>query len=297
MKPILVILNPFAGTKRGKRQLADLLDVFCKGGFAPIVCITQKRGDGKRVAKAYAGKVDRIVCIGGDGTFNEVVSGVLERGKDTPIGYIAAGSTNDYATSLGLSRNLKQAAQDIVDGVATTMDIGRMEDRYFTYTASFGAFTKASYSTDQTVKNTLGHMAYMLGALASVPSIRCIHVKLRTGDGKELEGDYLFGGFCNSTSVGGVVRMDPSFVNPRDGKFELLLVREPEDAMQFSECARALLTGKLDSDLIELYSVSSVDVSSEARMDWSLDGEFAAGREHVHLEVLPGAARIIIPKR
>lgn len=295
MKRILVILNPCAGTRRGGRALADVLDIFCKNGFLPIVQTTQRPGYGRKLAEAFAGKVDRIVCIGGDGTFNEVVSGVLDSGTDTPIGYIPAGSTNDFAVSLGLSPQLRQAAQDIVRGTPTAFDVGRFGDRYFTYVASFGAFTKASYATGQRAKNTIGHLAYLLSGVASIPSIRSLHAAVVTDSGERLEDDYLFGAVGNSTSLGGVLRLNPKLVDMQDGVLELILIRKPEDAAQLANCVRALLAQDYRSELLVMRKVRSAVFTLPEDADWTLDGEYAQGQGHAEISIVPGAVRIFIP--
>ena len=293
MKPILVILNPYAGVRRANRLLAEILEIFCRGGLTPIVRTTQGPGDGQRLARSYAGRVDRIVCIGGDGTFNETVSGVLQSGRPTPIGYVPAGSTNDFAVSLGLSHKLLQAARDIVRGTPTAFDVGRFNDRYFTYIASFGAFTATSYNTRQAAKNAVGHLAYLLGALRAVGQIRSRSVSLEA-DGEHIEGDFLFGSASNSTSMGGVLRLDPKRVDLHDGLLELMLVRSTENRALLADCVRALLTKKYDNELLELRKVRRLTVCTAGGMDWSLDGERAAGGDRVEIEALPAAVEIFI---
>lgn len=291
---ILVILNPCAGTKRAGPMLASILDVFCKAGFAPIVHTTQSPGDGVRLSNRYADKVSRIVCIGGDGSFNEVVSGVLRSGCDTPIGYIPAGSTNDFAVGLGLSRDLLQAARDIAMGVPKPFDAGRFGSRYFTYTASFGAFTRTSYATSQSAKNALGHLAYLLGGAASIPSIRSEHVSLCTDAGERISGDYLFGAIGNTTSMGGVLRLEPSIVDFQDGLFELLLVKKPADVVELGECIRALLARDYGSSMLEFRQIRSLSITASAEMAWTLDGEYCEGSPSFEFEALPGAIRLVV---
>lgn len=296
MKQLLVILNPCAGTKRAGRMLASILDIFCAAGFEPILRTTQGRGDATRLTAEYAGTADRIVCIGGDGTFNEVVTGALQSGLTPLLGYIPAGSTNDFAVSLGLSRNLLQAARDIVTGTPEEFDVGRFGDRYFTYVASFGAFTRTSYATSQRAKNAIGHLAYLLSAAASIPSIRSLHVAMTTDAEERIEGDYLFGAVGNSTSMGGVLRLDQQLVDMQDGLFELLLVKKPANAVDLGECVRALLAKDYRSRMLEVRHLRSLSVETYGGLDWTLDGEHARGGEKVCLEVLPRAMRLLVPE-
>ena len=176
MKKMLFVMNPVAGMRRAAKYLTDILSLYNRAGYEITVYMTGKQGDAVSVVEEKARQVDIIVCCGGDGTFNEVVSGLLRAGADTPIGYIPAGSTNDFANSLHLSPSILQAAQDILDGEPTPYDVGSFAGRYFSYVASFGLFTRTSYSTPQNFKNIVGHMAYLLSSIQELSSIRKYHV-------------------------------------------------------------------------------------------------------------------------
>ncbi|MBQ5841409.1 MAG: YegS/Rv2252/BmrU family lipid kinase, partial [Clostridia bacterium] len=234
-KRLLLIMNPYAGKRMGRRYLADILEKFCRGGYIPTVFMTTEQGQGRLLAAQYGREADVVVCVGGDGTFNEVVSGLLENGLDVPIGYIPCGSTNDFAGSIGLPRDLLKAADVMLEGAPRTYDVGQFGNRYFTYIASFGAFTRASYATPQNTKNVLGHLAYVLEGLKDLPSLRPWHLRFETEDAI-FEGDYIFGAVSNSTSVGGILTLDPTRVDMNDGLLELLLVRMPANAAELNDC-------------------------------------------------------------
>ena len=293
MKRLLLVMNPMAGMKKANPLLTEILDVFSKAGYLCVVHMTQASGDGTQVVKRFARDVDLIVCIGGDGTFNETISGVLAAGAKTPIGYIPAGSTNDFAASLHLSKNVVEAAQDIVRGQPTVYDVGRFEERYFTYVASFGAFTKVSYATSQSVKNALGHLAYVLGGIAELSAIRSWHVTFEVDDSRLIQGDYIFGAVSNSTSVGGILTLDPKIVDMNDGKFELLLIKAPENLADLGEIVRALTAQDYGSPMITFLPAHKIRVHADAEMDWTLDGEFAKGRELLEIENIRDAVRVI----
>ena len=244
MKKLLFIMNPFAGQRRANRYLTDILTLFNRAGYDVTVYMTAGPGDGARMVEEKAADMDLIVCCGGDGTFNETVTGMLRAGADVPLGYIPAGSTNDFAASLRLPTNVLKAAQLIVEGKPRRYDVGQFGNRYFTYVASFGAFTRASYATAQSVKNALGHTAYLLEGIQELSQLKNIHVRLELDGGRVIEDDFLFGAISNSTSVGGILTLDPKQVDMSDGLFELLLVRAPQDLGEVSECLRALQTQK-----------------------------------------------------
>ena len=292
MKKMLFVMNPYAGTRKANRYLADMLSIFNRAGYAVITHMTAGPGDGAQVVEQMASHVDLVVCCGGDGTFNEVINGVLRSGADAPIGYIPAGSTNDFASSLHLSTNVLQAARDIMEGQPRPYDVGQFGDRYFSYVASFGTFTRSSYATPQSVKNALGHTAYILEGIQELSQPRKTHVRLELDDGM-VEDDFIFGAVSNSTSIGGILTLDPKQVDMRDGKFELLLVRAPRDLLEISECIRALQTQKYNCAMITFCSASSIKVYADPLMPWTLDGEKEDGRDCIEVHNLHQAIRLI----
>ena len=294
MKRLLLIMNPTAGKKKANPHLHEILSVFGAADYECLTFMTRRRGDGTTLAARYAGEVDLIVCIGGDGTFNEVISGVCEAGARTPIGYIPAGSTNDFASSLKLSTQVVQAARDIAAGSPHAFDVGRFQDRYFTYVASFGAFTRTSYATPQSVKNMLGHLAYVLGGIRELSSLRKYRVKTLLDNETVLSGDYLFGAVSNSTSVGGILTLDPSVVDMNDGLFELLYVKYPHNLSQLAETIHALTAQDYSSPRLEFRSAKQVKVHAAPDMDWTLDGEYAKGASEIAIENLHSAVNIMM---
>ena len=294
MKRLLLIMNPTAGTKKANPHLPEILSVFGRAGYECLTFMTGKRGDGTQLAMRYAEQSDLVVCIGGDGTFNEVISGLVRIGSRTPVGYIPAGSTNDFAASLGLPKNVVEAAQSIVAGSPAAYDVGRFRDRYFTYVASFGAFTRTSYATSQSVKNALGHLAYVLGGVKELSSLRRYHVAMTLDGSRKEEGDYIFGAVSNSTSVGGILTLDPSQVDMNDGLFEVLLVRYPENMAKLAQTVVALTSHKYDHPSLIFRPASRILVEAAPEMDWTLDGEFAKGGAQIEIENLHSAVRIMV---
>lgn len=283
MKKMLFVINPNAGMRKAKRYLSDILGEFCQAGYTIITHVTSGPGDASQAVMRYAQAVDLVVCCGGDGTFNETVNGILQCSAPTPIGYIPAGSTNDFAASLNLPIQPLEAVQNIIEGHAVAYDIGQFDQRYFTYVASFGAFTRASYATPQSVKNALGHTAYILEGIKDISQIRSLHVKMEL-DNEVIEDDFLFGSISNSTSVGGILTLDPNKVDMCDGKFEILLVRAPKSISEIHECIQALQSKQYDCQMITFRSSSRIRVTSDPEMTWTLDGERAEGAEILDIQ-------------
>lgn len=282
MKKMLFVINPNAGMRKAKRQLSDILEAFCRADYTVTVHITSGPGDAANAVMRYAQGMDLVVCCGGDGTFNETVNGLIQCGAPTPIGYIPAGSTNDFAASLNLPTEPMDAVQEIIEGHPVEYDIGQFGQRYFSYVASFGAFTRTSYATPQSVKNALGHTAYILEGIKDISQIRSLHIKMELDD-EVIEDDFLFGSISNSTSVGGILTLDPTQVDMRDGKFEILLVRAPRKMGEITECIQALQSKQYDCQMMTFRSASHIRVFSDPEMVWTLDGERADGAEIVDI--------------
>ena len=292
-KKALIIMNPCSGTKRANKYLTDIVETFTVNDYICTVLTTTKRGDGTLYAEKYAGKTDLITCIGGDGTFNEVVSGLLHSGRKVPIGYIPAGSTNDFANSLHLSKNIVKAARDIVQGNPVAFDIGSFNGRGFSSVASFGAFTKASYATPQNVKNALGHLAYILEGINTISSIRAEHMVIEA-DGMSYEDDYIFGAISNSTSIAGILTLKPELVDMSDGLFEMLLIKAPRDLIELAEIVHMLTTQNYESDMLTFVNASEFLIHASAETSWTLDGEYQEGCEEIKVENLHHAINLMM---
>ncbi len=292
MKKMLFIMNPCAGTRKANRVLPDILSVFNGAGYEVTTYMTAAQGDATRIAQQRAGDFDLVVCSGGDGTLNETITGLMRAELDVPIGYIPSGSTNDFAASLKLSGNPVEAAQTIVSGKAVRYDVGKFADRYFSYVSSFGLFTRASYSTPQNIKNALGHLAYVLAGITELSQIRTEHVRLEL-DGEVVEDEFLFGAISNSTSVGGILTLDPRQVDMRDGKFEVLLLRAPRDLAEISQCIVALQKQEYNCAMLTFRSAREIRISASASMNWTLDGELCHGQEEILVSNLHQAVQLV----
>ena len=294
MKKLFLVMNPCSGKKRANKVLAEIIDVFNRADYEVTAYMTAARGDATRAAAERAADFDRIVCIGGDGTLNEVIAGLHEVGQQTPIGYIPAGSTNDFASSLGLPKDLLDAARLAATGEPRKLDIGSFNGRCFSYVASFGAFTRTSYATPQGMKNALGHVAYLLAGAKELTSIRSTHMRFVLADGTSFEDDYIFGAISNSTSVAGLLTLSPDLVDLNDGLFELLLIRKPRSLLELSDCVLALTTQEYHTPMLTMISTGRVEIDCPSELDWTLDGEYAAGQAHCLVENLHDAIRVIV---
>ena len=293
LKSLHLIINPNAGTRQGRRFLPEMISVFNKAGYLCSVYVTEKRGDAVDFARAHAGEADLVVACGGDGTLNEVITGLQQGGHRTPLGYIPCGSTNDFASGLELPLAPMLACDSSVFGNPRSLDVGLFgSDRYFSYTASFGAFTSVSWSTPQNVKNVIGHAAYILEGIRSLADIHPIHMKV-TADGQEYEDDYIFGAVCNSTSLGGVLKLDDNEVHMSDGLFEALLIPFPPDLLVLNRILSALRTRHYDDPSLLFLRASKFSFTGASDIKWTLDGEEAEGAPVIEIRNIHNAVSLI----
>lgn len=283
MKKLLFVINPCSGKGKIRNRLLDILDIFVKKGYRVETYVTQRPLDAKEKVISRGKSTDLIVCSGGDGTLNEVVSGAMELKRMPVLGYIPAGSTNDYAASLGLPRQMMKAAQAAVGQEIRSVDVGKFgSDRYFVYVAAFGAFTEVSYLTPQDKKNVLGHQAYILEAVKSLTDIRGRKMKVSWEEG-ELEGEFLFGMITNTISVGGFKGLVSRDVALDDGYFEAMFIRMPKNPLDLSGIVSYLFLKEEENELVYRFKTKRIKVVSEEDTDWVLDGEFGGTKREVEI--------------
>lgn len=274
---MLFIYNPRAGKAQIRSNLLDIIDIFVKAGYEVTAYPTQASGDAVKAVKERRAGYDIVVCSGGDGTLDEVVTGMMQCDEKVPIGYVPAGSTNDFANSLRIPKNMVKAADVVVNGKDFACDIGTLNNHNFIYVAAFGIFTDVSYETKQDVKNVLGHAAYLLEGVRRLPSIRSYPLKV-SYDAQVIEGEFLYGMITNSFSVGGFRGITGQDVLLDDGLLEVTLIRKPSNPLDLNNIILALVDKRVKSEHIYTFKTACLTVEGEEPLAWTLDGEF--GGEH-----------------
>lgn len=295
MKKALFIYNPNSGKELLKPKLSDVIDTIVKGGYEVTVYPTQMYKDAYRKVMTYTDTYDRIICSGGDGTLDEVVTGMIERGENIPIGYIPTGTTNDFANSLHIPKNLLEAAHSAVYGAEFSCDVGRFNDDIFAYVAAFGLFTDVSYETKQELKNALGHLAYILQGATKLLDIPAYRVRVSYDEGI-IEDEFILGMVTNSRSVGGIRNAITDEVAFDDGVFEVTLIKMPKSLIALQEIITALLVNQFDTKYMYSFKTKKILFESENEIPWTLDGEFGGDHKRVEIENLQKAVKIIIPE-
>jgi len=282
---IMLILNPVAGHGQAARHLSEVTHAFESSGRRVTIFITEQSGDASRFVIECGADFHMIVCLGGDGTFNEVITGIARAGCFRPVGYIPAGSANDFARSHHLSADVTFAVHEMLHASGKQIDIGRLNGRYFCYVAAFGAFTSVSYATAQPLKNALGYAAYVLNGIRDISKIKAEHVRFSSGS-EIHEGDYLFGAICNTISVGGLVSLPVEAVAMDDGIFEVLLIRKPDTVLEWPPLLHALANQDYSCKYIDFFHSGKLIAETEKPIEWALDGEYACEGPIIQVENL-----------
>ncbi len=293
MERMLFIYNPKAGKGAVRSQLSNILEELGKHDYHIVIHPTREAQDAARIVQERGCGYDLIVCSGGDGTLDEVVTGMQRGGFQRPLGYIPAGSTNDFANSLGLPKNMRSAAKVVAEGKEFLCDLGKMNEDYFVYVAAFGVFTDVSYKTSQEWKNMLGHLAYILEGVKSLSNLKSWKMRYESQE-QSGSGEFLYGMITNSNSVGGFKGITGKDVTLNDGMFEVTLILMPDNFIEWPGIINALMTGEKNRFVIS-FKTSRVEFISETPVSWTRDGEYGGTHRRALIENIPRALPIIVP--
>ncbi len=284
-KKALFIINPVSGKKQIFRLLPSVIREFMDEGYMVTTMVTSHRGEASDFSAKYGRDFDLICCSGGDGTLNETLNGLARENIHVPLGYIPCGSTNDFANSHSLSKDILTACKNAASGTVKDYDIGCFGKQYFTYLAAFGAFSWLAYTTDQTLKNMLGHTAYILEGIKDLTKVKPVHLKMTAGNVLH-EDDYIFGVVSNSLSIGGALIFPDNLVDTADGILEVLLIKMPKSFLELDSVIRSLVNQDFSSPLIDFFQASDIYVENPEGLEWSLDGERSGFHKFVHIKPL-----------
>ena len=292
---VLLMVNPMAGRQKIRNELLYVVDTLTKAGYETIIYTTQGKDATRDLLAEKDSQFDRVICCGGDGTFNEILSATMHWNKRPILGYIPAGTTNDFAAGLKLPSDISEAAVNIVRGTPHTVDAGLFNTSYFSYVASFGAFTETSYSTPQNFKNALGHLAYILEGIKEIPAFTPYTVCVEA-DGQIYKDSYIFGAVSNARSVGGILKISDSLVDLNDGVFEVMMIKMPKTLMDLSAIVTSLTSLnplKYDPSMFLFLQTKELKITFEQEMVWSLDGERVSGGKEARIACIKDAFKIL----
>lgn len=291
----LMIINPVSGKMILSKYFTDISRILADAGYTLDVRLTTAKGDAQKIIETCGKDFDTVICCGGDGTLNEIINGIMTKKININIGYIPCGTTNDFAASIGITTNVIKATRDIVDGNVTSVDVGKFSDTYFSYVASFGAFTQSSYNTPQNMKNTLGHFAYVLEGVKEIPYLKPTVVSITTETGEKYSDEYFMGAISNSTSIAGIIKLDEKIVDMSDGLFEVMLIKFPKNIIDLNSIITCVNTGNFNNAFIDFFKAKELVIESDEPFSWALDGELYEGQKTELIKNCSKAINIILP--
>ena len=296
---IMLIVNPMAGRGRWRGEIAYILDTLCKEGPSVSVYVTRHSKHATQLAKKHGANYDIVACMGGDGTLAETVAGLMTISpeKRPPVGYIPMGTSNDMANTLGIPKDASLAASLMIHGTKTPVDVGRVEEDYFSYIAAFGAFTEVAYETPTENKQNFGHLAYVLEGMARLGKIKPSHLTVEYTAGGKIQGDFIFGAVCNTTSIAGFLKLKPDLVDLGDGAFEVILIKNPQNILALNQIFLDLMMQKHDTEHIQIFRAKDVRFRFDTPTAWTRDGECGGVHKDVSLHVLRPGVEIFVPNK
>jgi len=293
---ILLIVNPVSGKQRAKTMIYSIVNFLSHHNCKTTIFSTTRRGHATDLVHEHAAEHDRIICCGGDGTLNEVFSGLATMDISIPVGYIPTGTTNDLAHALGLTSNVRIATYLALYGHVRDLDLGTFnDDKYFSYVASFGAFSKVAYETPQWLKNRLGRASYFFYGISEIADIRSRRVRI-VADGTEINGDFVYGSVSNSTVIGGLVKFPEGSISLDDGKFEVMLIKTPKGPLDLHHIVQGLVNHDYYDDAVLFFTASQVTFTFEDAVPWTIDGEYAGESRNVVVGNMHKKARILVER-
>jgi len=291
---ILLIFNPVSGRQKARTMIYRIVNFLSENNCKTTIFATTKQGDATKLVKEHGLECDRIICCGGDGTLNEVFSGLAAMDIKIPVGYIPTGTTNDLANALGLASNEKRAMHLALNGYPRELDLGTFnDDKYFSYVASFGAFSNVAYETPQWLKNHLGRASYFFYGISEIGEIRSHRVRI-IADDTEIDGDFVYGSVSNSTIIGGLVKLPEESIRLDDGKFEVMLIRTPKDPFDLHHIVQGLANQDYRDDAVLFFTASQVSFTFEGDVPWTVDGEYAGESRKVNITNMQQRVNIMV---
>lgn len=292
MKKILLIYNPVSGHAAFKSRLDDIINACQRRGILLSMYRTRRNDWSDFGACVKASRADGLISAGGDGTLHAVVNAVMKNQLDIPIGIIGSGTSNDFATHLGIT-DIKKYLNAIADGRTRRVDVGVVNGReYFINVASAGMLTSIAHEVNTRLKNSLGKMAYYLRAVREIPRFRSISIRV-DADGIEFELEAFLFVVLNSPTVAGL-KNAAEFATIDDGKLDFIAVKQcsPKRLMKLT---RDLFSGEgvLDEDVIFKLQSKRFYISSSEKLISDLDGE--AGDElPIEIDTIPRGVEIFV---
>lgn len=291
---IRFIFNPKSGREKAASKLQEVIRYLFEDGHMVSMRFTKEKHDGTRFAQeAVKDQVDRLVAVGGDGTVNEVASGLIGMDSKIPLAIIPAGTVNDFATYMNLPLDTWEILKTIVGDTYVDVDCGLCGDKHFLNVGAAGIFTDVAHKTSSEMKSALGRVAYVFQALKGITpdKLRPMALRLTSKERTAELRAHLFI-IANTKSVGGFARMAP-LASVTDGMMDVVVVKEMPLTDLVTTYMRIRDGEHIHHPKVEYFKSAEIFVESEEDVEVDIDGEYY-GNLPVRFKVIPAALRLLI---
>ncbi|MDH6365864.1 diacylglycerol kinase (ATP) [Breznakia sp. PH1-1] len=275
MKKILFVYNPVAGKGNIKNKLSKIIEAFSSDENTLITYATKANNDAYHHIVQFGQQFDRIICSGGDGTLNETINACMEIAYKGKLGYIPTGTVNDFSKSIKMETNLDRLLDNFNTEIHfQSIDVGKLNERYFVYVAAFGSVSEVSYSTPQNTKNSIGKVAYILEGLKKLTRQDKIHMRIEYDDGI-IEDDFCLGLITNSLFIGGMNFFKEDEISLDDGYFECIFIKYPKGPITLNQTLFDITTRNFENtDKMYAFKTKTLRITSKKKVKWTVDGEY-----------------------
>ena len=280
MKKALVIHNPNSGKRRNVYNiLKKSKDLFLKYGFEYNYIATKYKDHAKKIVKELE-NIDLVISVGGDGTFNEIVSGNILRDKKLVLSHIPIGTTNDLRSLFGLGKDIRKNIEIILSGDDRQIDICMLNNNPFVYVSGFGKFINLSYETSSKSKAKYGYLAYLVSGVKDFFKESYMYEIEFTINGVTKRGKYSLGVISNANRIAGINNFYKD-VKLDDDTFEVLFcsIRKRSDLLK--SLFRLGITDITKVNGVELYKTNKIKIKflNKLKKPWTIDGEKYPSRD------------------
>ncbi|ABR49293.1 diacylglycerol kinase, catalytic region [Alkaliphilus metalliredigens QYMF] len=275
MKKIKIIYNPKAGRQMVQKNIPRLVEVLVKQYHEEVDSVaTQGPGHAEELAyQSCQEGWDLIVAVGGDGTVNEVVNGMMSCEKQCPLAIYPAGTVNDFGSHLQISKKPEDFARMIVAGHRLNVDVGKAGERYFINVIAGGLLPNVAHNVSTEAKTVFGKLAYYMEGIKEFPKQLFETLDIQFQIGEEIyEKEVLFFFMTNSPNVGGFKHVAHN-ARLNDGKFDLLIV-ERGQVLDVTKLFFNAITGRpKEQPILKYIQVEKIRIHSKEPLHIDIDGE------------------------
>lgn len=297
MKNCIIISNPNSGHNNKLEIIKEFTQILEKKDYKTKVMYTNYSGHAKEIVKHLPNDIDLLISLGGDGTFNEVVTGNIQRKERILLSHIPLGTANDLGAMFGMGKNPINNLKMVLDGKVKSIDICKINDDPFVYVAALGKFVDIAYDTKRKTKEKLGYLAYMINAVKSFTQKTRLFEMEYTVDGETYKGLYSLVLVCNATRMGGIdvfndVKMD-------DNKFEVLMtnITSKKDILKSLYFLKTSDITKVPGFYFYRTDNLKIKLKEPPKKNWCIDGEkLKQKRLTYEISILKGI-KMLLPEK